>query len=132
MVSSLVAMGTIALFRFPIVGLLTQDPEIIGITSTLLLWSVILEIGRPINLVVISGLKGAGDVRFPVAVGILMMWGISVTGAWFMGVYLAWGMTGIWLGRMLDEWLRGFVMIWRWSSRRWEGRSFVQSSSEKN
>ncbi|ADN02276.1 MATE family efflux transporter [Spirochaeta thermophila] len=130
MVSSLLAMGTIALFRMPVIHLLTADEEIVRITSELLLWAVILEFGRPINLVVISALKGAGDALFPVIVGVLMMWGISVTGAWFFGIVLSWGMGGIWLGKLLDEWLRGFVMIGRWVSRRWEGRSFVETRRE--
>lgn len=130
MLSSLVVMGTIALFRGPVIRLLTDDPEIIRITSGLLVWAVILEFGRPINLVVISALKGAGDAVFPVIMGILMMWGISVTGAWFFGVFLSWGMGGIWLGKLLDEWFRGFVMIGRWVSRRWEGRSFVEREYE--
>jgi Na+-driven multidrug efflux pump len=31
--------------------------------------------------VLIPALKGAGDVRFPVAMGMLSMWGIGVAGA---------------------------------------------------
>ncbi|MEM5947636.1 MATE family efflux transporter [Spirochaetia bacterium 38H-sp] len=126
MMSGFFVMSLMAVFRYKVVGLLTSNQDIIELTAKILLISVIYETGRPMNLIVISGLKGAGDVLFPVMAGIIMMWGISVTGAWFFGVHIAMGLVGIWIGRMLDEWLRGIVMLIRWFSRAWHGKSVVR------
>ncbi len=86
----------------------------------MLLWvSIYLEFGRSINLITISALKGAGDVRFPVLYGLFSMWFFMVFGAWLMGFKFGLGLVGIWLGTATDESLRGIVMLFRWKSKRW-------------
>lgn len=124
--SSFILSSMLALFRYPIIGFLTSDAEITRITSTLLLLSVIHEIARPLNIIVIAALRGAGDVKYPVYVGIVMMWSISVTLAFLFGIHLGWAMAGIWIARLLEEWLRGGVILRRWFSRRWETKNLVK------
>lgn len=108
-----------------LLGLFTNNPSIIEQGSVLLLMTVLLEPGRATNLVVIHSLRGAGDVKFPVIIGILSMWGISVTFAWFFGLYLGLGLIGIWIGFIADEWLRGIIMVNRWRGKKWTRKSFV-------
>ncbi len=115
----------IAIFRNFLLGKLTQNSEIIAITSVLLLISVFHEIGRPMNLIIIAALRGAGDVKFPVYTGIIMQWSISVTLAYLFGIRLGYGLAGIWAARAFEEWIRGFIMVKRWSSRRWESKVLV-------
>jgi Na+-driven multidrug efflux pump len=53
------------------------------------------------------------------------MWGISVPLAWYLGIYMDYGLIGIYIAFIVDEWLRGLIMFWRWRSRVWEQMSFV-------
>lgn len=76
----------------------------------------------------ISSLRAAGDVKFPVYIGIVVMWGISVTFAWFFGIFLGLGLIGIWIGFIADEWLRGVLMLRRWKQRNWVHMSFVDKT----
>jgi putative MATE family efflux protein len=99
--------------------LFTRDPAISSLASSVLLVGLLLEPGRCLNTIVIPGLKGAGDVHFPVLVGVLFMWGVSVAGARLLGVGLGMGLVGVWLAMSADEWSRGLVMLWRWRSGRW-------------
>ncbi|MBN9655938.1 MATE family efflux transporter [Halobacillus sp. GSS1] len=108
-----------------LLGLFTEDRTILATGGTLLLLTVLLEPGRAFNLVVINSLRAAGDVRFPVIVGILSMWGIQVTIGWIFGIHFAYGLIGIWIGFIADEWLRGVLMLRRWKSRVWLKKSFV-------
>ncbi|MEC3882806.1 MATE family efflux transporter [Halobacillus sp. HZG1] len=108
-----------------LLGLFTEDRTILATGGTLLLLTVLLEPGRAFNLVVINSLRAAGDVRFPVIVGILSMWGIQVTIAWIFGLHFSYGLIGIWIGFIVDEWLRGVLMLRRWKSRVWLKKSFV-------
>lgn len=124
-VITVISIGLMGTFRFQIIGLLTKDAEITSILSVLLLLSIIHETARPTNMIVIAGLRGAGDVRYPVLVGISVMWTVSVGLSWLFGIPLGWGMAGIWIARLLDEWIRGGFMLWRWNSRRWESKAFV-------
>ena len=77
------------------------------------------------NIVVIPGLKGAGDVRFPVFVGILFMWGIGVLGSYIFGAVLHMGLFGIWIAIASDEILRGITMLFRWKSKAWVSKRLV-------
>lgn len=113
------------LFKTPLLGLLTRDAQVIQLASQLMLVSIALEIGRASNLVVIHGLKGAGDVRFPVFTGMVSMWGIGVLGGYVMGLRLGWGVAGIWAGVAADEFLRGIIMLLRWRSRAWATKALV-------
>ncbi|MEL4293389.1 MATE family efflux transporter [Shewanella xiamenensis] len=106
--------------RFTIVGWLSENPEVIQLTALLLLGSIALETGRVFNLVIISALKGAGDVAFPVRVGLFSMWGIGVLLAWFFGLHLGYGVLAAWLAVAADEWVRGLIMVHRWRSGRWQ------------
>lgn len=108
-----------------LLGIFTDNLTIIEKGSYLLLLTIILEPGRATNLVVIHSLRGAGDVKFPVIIGILSMWGISVTFAWFFGLFLGLGLVGVWIGFIADEWLRGIIMIRRWKSKQWIRKKFV-------
>lgn len=107
------------LVKTPLISLFTRDPAIASLTATLLLYSIYIEFGRSLNLVTISALKGAGDVRFPVFYGILSMWGIMVFGSWLLGMKLGMGLVGVWIATGTDETTRGIVMLFRWKSKRW-------------
>jgi Na+-driven multidrug efflux pump len=91
-----------------------------------LLVALVHEPGRNFNTVIIPALKGAGDVRFPVYVGIASMWGIGVGGAWFLGLHLGYGLPGVWCAMAADEWVRGLIMWWRWRSGAWKSLALVR------
>ncbi|TXK84419.1 MATE family efflux transporter [Paenibacillus sp. N3.4] len=119
-------VGISSIFRKHIMELFTSNPEIIVIGSSILLLSIILEPGRTFNLVVINSLRAAGDARFPVLMGVLSMWGIAVPLAYWLGIHLGMGLLGVWLAFMVDEWLRGLIMLLRWRSRAWERKGLVK------
>ncbi|MFA9458741.1 MATE family efflux transporter [Halalkalibacter sp. AB-rgal2] len=131
----LISLGMSAIFYIlsnPILSIFTDNPDIIALGSILLLLHVIMEPGRSFNLVVINCLRAAGDVKFPVYLGVISMWGVSIPVAYFFGIYLDMGLVGIWLGMVADEWLRGFLMYLRWRSGKWREMAFVGKRQEKN
>ena len=113
-----------------LMGLFTDDVEILALASQLFLVSLILEPGRTFNIVVINSLRATGDARFPLLMGLISMWGIAIPLAWYLGLHLGWGLVGIWLAFAADEWTRGLSMYWRWKSRRWEKKVLVQPLAE--
>jgi putative MATE family efflux protein len=122
---SLGLVTVVALTRGPILGLFTRDPKLLALAASVLLVAVIHEPGRNFNTIIIPALKGAGDVRFPVYVGILSMWGISVLGSWVLGIKLGLGLVGVWIAMASDEWVRGIVMLLRWRSGAWKAHALV-------
>lgn len=114
------AMGSlIYAFSQPLLRVFTHDQDVISTGSMLLLLTVALEPGRSINLVMLGALRALGDIKFAVYLGIASMWGIGVVLAYFLAVYLEMGLPGIWISFVLDEWLRGLVLLKRWRSRSW-------------
>ena len=122
---SLTMISLINIFSNPVISIFTTAPEVSSIVKTLLRLSILVEFGRSLNLIWIGGLKGAGDIRFPVLYGMCSNWGIMVFLSWLLGLQLGWGVAGCWLGIGLDETTRGIVMIFRWVSKRWMTKSLI-------
>ncbi|MCE4049816.1 MULTISPECIES: MATE family efflux transporter [Bacillaceae] len=120
MVASLTAAVAMAMIGSPILELFTDDYQIIAIGLPIL-WAVVFtEPGRAMNIVLMSSLKSAGDVRFPVIIGMVSMWGIAVTLSYTLGITFGLGLLGVWLAQGMDEWFRGIFACKRWLSRPWE------------
>ncbi len=109
----------------PILSLFTNNQEIISTGQTLLLLGIILEPGRAFNIIIINALRAAGDVKFPVQIGVLSMWGVGVVFGYILGVVLDFGLIGIWIAFIIDEWLRGIIMLFRWRSRAWQSKNVL-------
>ncbi|MGF1719957.1 MATE family efflux transporter [Vibrio kyushuensis] len=112
-------MVAIYFVRFELIHLFTHEPEIVVITASLLTGSILLEAGRVFNLIFISALKATGDIKFPVQMGILSMWGIGVAMSYLFGVHWGYGVLGAWMAIALDEWFRGLIMARRWRKKEW-------------
>lgn len=122
---SLVMILLVNLFQGPLFSIFTQNPETLALIGSVLLVSIAQETGRNFNVILIPALKGAGDVKFPVIVGIIFMWGIGVLGSWLFGVVFGWGLVGVFAALSADEWIRGSIIFARWKSGRWRGKGFV-------
>jgi len=81
--------------------------------------SVIYEPGRVFNIVIINSLRATGDARFPVQIAMVSEWCFGLPLAWFLGLKLHWGLPGIWIAMMTEEWVRGLIMYRRWTKRSW-------------
>ena len=129
LVATSISMAMIVLVNLvkkPVIGIFTDIPEVYGFVSTLLIYSAYIEFGRSLNLIYIGALKGSGDVRFPVLYGIFSNWFFMVLGSYILGIKCGLGLVGFWLGIGTDETTRGFVMLWRWKSRRWQKHALVK------
>nr|WP_263323339.1 MATE family efflux transporter [Neobacillus sp. Marseille-Q6967] len=100
--------------------LFTEDPAIIAVGIPVLWAIVFVEPGRAMNIVLMNALKSAGDVRFPVVIGIISMWGIAVSLSYLLGIHFEMGLLGVWLASGADEWLRGCFALRRWLMKPWE------------
>ena len=102
------------------------DAETMGLVRQILMVGIVLEIGRTTNLVVIGSMKAAGEVLFPVLVGIAIMWGVGVTVGYSCGVLFSLGVAGVFMGTASDECVRGLIALLRWKSGRWKGKTVVK------
>lgn len=130
-VLAFVMAGVIAIFSKPLLQLFTDDPVIIQVGATLLVLSLLLETGRCSNIVLGQSLQAAGDARYLMLVSIIVIWTFSVPMYYLLGIHLGYGLLGIWVAFIADEWLRGIIIYFRWRSRKWESKALIKHEAKK-
>jgi putative MATE family efflux protein len=128
--ASLAVILVINLLKGPVLGVFSADASLLGLASTILLVAIIHEPARNFNTIINPALKGSGDVRFPVIVGIIGMWSVGTFGAWLLGLHLGLGLVGVWIAMAADEWCRGIVMLLRWRSGAWMDKVLLPAVDE--
>ena len=103
-----------------IIQFFTDDP-LIKQTVTLLIWlSILLRPGRVANEILIGALNTAGDVKFPTLISIIFMFLFTVPMSFLIGVYFDFGLVGVWIVFIIDEWARALIMYLRWTKESWQ------------
>jgi putative MATE family efflux protein len=118
----MIATGAIMLVAIAapqLMGLFSHEATVIAGGVFLLRFSIIYEPGRVFNIVIINALRATGDAQFPIKIAAMTQWFFSVPLCWLLGVKLHWGLPGIWLAMMIEEWFRGVIMYRRWKKRDW-------------
>ena len=111
--------------KHQIMDALNLNENLRAIMLPLFTLSIFLEAGRTFNIVIVNALRASGDAKFPLATGLIFMWGLSLPLGYFLGIYLGWGIIGVWIGFCADEWLRGLANTWRWRSKKWQEKRLV-------
>lgn len=124
-VLAIIASGTVFLLRVPIMNIFTQNEEILKISYEVFPYFILLESGRVFNIVIINALHASGDILPPMIVGIIFVFLVAVPFSYLFGIKLAWGLVGIWIANAMDEWIRGFAVLYRWKSQKWKTKSFI-------
>ena len=110
-----------------VMPLLTDNANIIALCLTILWIDVVLEVGRAVNILGGRMLSAVGNPEFAFVVGVIVMWGVATLGAYVFGLYLGYGLVGMWVCFAADECLRA-VFIWRhWASQKWAKKSLIHA-----
>nr|WP_199912315.1 MULTISPECIES: MATE family efflux transporter [unclassified Lysinibacillus] len=125
LVFTLVMVALVMIFREPLMGLFTDNEDIIQIGASVLLLSIFLETGRTINITIINSLRASGDAAYPVRIGLISMILIGLSLGYIFVFVLDLGLVGVWLAISCDEWIRAILVIFRWRSRKWERYAIV-------
>jgi Na+-driven multidrug efflux pump len=109
-------------WRFPLVGLLTHDPAVVHLGAQILIFVALLQVFDAIGLIAIGVLRGAGDTRWPMLVGLLLNWGLFVPGAVLAIFFWQGGIIGGWSAALCHVIVLGVVMMWRVLRGGWQQR----------
>lgn len=117
--------GVIAGSGSVILGLLTDNEQIIRLGVMILFVDFILEFGRCVNMMLVNGLRSTGDARFPVMLGLFSMWVFATGLSWVMGISMGYGLLGMWIAFTIDECFRAVILYRRWKSKKWMERELI-------
>ena len=104
----------------------TSNEVIIQLAFYIMLVDIFIEIGRCLNLTLVSSLKAAGDYVYPLIVGMFTMWGLGATIGYTLGIWAGIGVAGVFMGTATDECIRGLIVLGRWKSKKWVGKKIVE------
>lgn len=125
MILNLSCMAVLMIFQRPILHVLGANEEIMSILFWCFLIDVGIEIGRPLNLVIGYCVRGAGDVKWSIIVSTASILFVCIPLGYLFTHNLSLGVAGAFLALLVDEWLRGLLITWRWRSRKWERAAVV-------
>lgn len=72
-----------------------------------------------ISIILSNALRGANDVTFPMAVGLVTMWAVRAPLSCLFVLEFQWGLQGIWGAMAMDIVLRGILCAVRWRNGKW-------------
>ncbi|WP_390407338.1 MATE family efflux transporter [Lacticaseibacillus jixiensis] len=108
------------LFSAPLLHCYTHDAQVLLLARRILIAEAVLDCIRTVNIVLVDALNAVGDVRTPFLYSLVVMWAISIPFAYVLAVPAGFGLIGIWLAYIIDEGLRGILMLRRWQSGKWQ------------
>lgn len=112
----------VLLMRGPILHLLTDNAAVIELGSVLFIVAALTEPARAVNVLTTFALRATGDVWFITVAAIAIVWLVVVPVAYFAVFELHWGVIGVSVVLMADEYTRASINIRRWFGRRWQYR----------
>lgn len=122
-ISSLGVSLILIVFSDNLYGIFTDNAEILRLGKSILIIDLVLEVGRAFNMTIIRGMQAAGDIAFPISVGIVSMWIIATGLSYIFGISFGWGLQGVWIAMMLDECIRAVIFYLRWQRGTWRAKS---------
>ena len=82
-------------------GLYTADPAVLALAALLLPLAGVFQVFDGIQVTSIGILRGLGDTRTPMIVGLLGYWVIGLPVSLLLGFHLGQGPVGLWWGLVL-------------------------------
>lgn len=109
----------IFIFSAPIVGIFTPSAEVVELGRSTLRLAAGFEVFFS-TFVVISGIcRGSADVKMPLLVSTVGVWGVRLELAWLLGIFMGGGLIGVWAAISMDVVWRGVMMLVRLKSKKW-------------
>jgi len=103
----------------PLAALFTTNEAVRDLAAQLLYVAAAFQVFDGANIVARCVLRGAGDVRYPAAVGVLTAWVCTPPLTLGLGISLGWGALGGWLGLCAEIVLGAGVLWWRFVKGHW-------------
>ncbi len=86
------------IFRYPIIGMFTDSPEVTMTVLSLLIVLFTYQIGDGLQLCYSNALRGIQDVKPIMLMAFVSYYLIAIPSAYFLGFKAGLGITGIWIG----------------------------------
>lgn len=100
--------------RDGIASLFTADPDVHSLAAWLLLFAAAFQIPDGLQVGAAGALRGFKDAKVPMALNFGAYWLIGFPLAWWFGIHLGIGPSGIWSGLIAGLSVCAVLLIWRY------------------
>jgi len=107
----------ITVFRIPLMGMFTQEAEVIAAGSIPMMILSITVLFQIPQVIVVGSLRGAGDVKFVAGLMLLSVSIVRPVLAWTLTAFF--GLIGAWIALLADQLTRNMVSSWRFNQASW-------------
>lgn len=116
-----ISIISIPMFLIPelLLGVFLHEEHVIEIAKIPLQLVGIAIMIDAVNLVLMSSLQGAGATKITMIVGVICQWFVFLPLAWFVGPYMGYGLTAIWLIQGIYRLFQTFWFAQLWRKRDW-------------
>ncbi len=119
--------ASFALFRYPLVSLLTSDPQVIEWAAKIMLCLAVFQVSDAFHLAYSGVLKGAGDTHWPAWVGITgSMLFLVGGGIWISRAFPQLESLGPWIMAAIFIILLGIVFSLRYLGGKWQRMDILE------
>jgi len=116
--STLVAVLLLCLPR-QLVGLFNKSPQVLYFGGRILLLCAFFQFFDGVGIISAGGLRGAGDTRWTMYVGVTFAWLLFAPLAFLFGMRLEMGVVGAWVGASIYIVILGLTMLGRFRGKKW-------------
>lgn len=121
----------LALFRYQIAQVYTDDAEVIQLAVKLMLLGAVFQLSDSAQIVLIGILRGLHDTRTPMLINAFSYWVIAFGLGIISAHWLGWGAYGLWFGLIVGLSMAALLLGWRlrWmlTSGRWYSKTGIAS-----
>lgn len=108
-----------AFFGTELTRVISEQPVHLDLVPNCLLICAFAQPFFSLSMTIRQGLRGAGDTAWVFYITLVSTWGIRLPAAWFFGVYMDWGLPGIWIGLCGELVIRGLLFLARFTWGTW-------------
>lgn len=112
-------------FSRSIVSIFGSTPDVLDLAALAVAISAAELLGIGIEMVLVGGMRGAGDTRTPMYVTVVGVLLFRLPVVYLLAITLGWGLAGVWWGTAID-WTGRTILLWflfrrgRWKTLRLE------------
>lgn len=117
-----IAVASLLVYAFlpQILSIYGLSSETAALTTEMILWHTVFSIIIwPIAFSLPSTFRGAGDAKFPMYVGIVVMFTCRIGLSYVLSLTFGMGVLGTWFAMFIDWFVRAGVYIYRYFSGKW-------------
>ena len=105
-----------------LMGIFSDDSLVISAGVAILKLVALYQVFDAAAIVLGGSLNGAGDTTYTMLMRLLFAWGLFLPLSYVLGFTLNGGVRGAWAGAMVYLASLAFVYLWRFRSKRWQGK----------